>query len=128
LENSAPDRLGLRKLVDPLHGNTISIFWGDPRVKEYFNPESFICRDDFRSDHELAEYVLHVDDTPELYAKYIRASPFHANRPNSAYDMDALVQFFDRIFRSQQKPVSQKRWFFGLSKWRLAKRNKLPGE
>ena len=116
------------KLVDPLHVNTIPIYWGDPRVKEYFNPESFICRDDFRSDHELAEYVLHVDDTPELYAKYIRASPFHANRPNSAYDMDALVQFFDRIFRSQQKPVSQQRWFFGLTKWRLAKRNKLPGE
>jgi len=116
------------KLVDPLHVNTIPIYWGDPRVKEFFNPESFICRDDFSSDHELAEYVLHVDDTPELYAKYIQAPPFPKNVPNSAYDMNTLLAFFDRIFRQPQRPVAQRRWFFGLTKWRLAKRNKLPGE
>ncbi len=116
------------KLVDPLHVHTIPIYWGDPRVKEYFNPESFICRDDFSSDEELAEYVLHVDETPELYARLVQATPFHQNRPNPAYDMAALVAFFDRMFHSTQKPVAQRRWFFGLTKWRLAKRNKLPGE
>jgi alpha(1,3/1,4) fucosyltransferase len=116
------------KLVDPLHVNTIPIYWGDPRVKDYFNPESFICRDDFLSDEELADYVLHVDDTPELYARYIRATPFHDNRPNSAYDRNGLLSFFDQIFRSRQKPITQKRWFFKITKWRLAKRNKLPGE
>ena len=116
------------KLVDPLHVKTIPIYWGDPRVKDYFNPESFICRDDFSSDEELADYVLHVDDTPELYARYIRATPFHDNRPNSAYDRNGLLSFFDQIFRSRQKPVAQRRWFFALTKWRLAKRNKLPGE
>ena len=116
------------KLVDPLHVNTIPIYWGDPRVKDYFNPESFICRDDFSSDEELADYVLHVDDTPELYARYIRTAPFYDNRPNSAYDRNGLLSFFDQIFRARQKPAAQRRWFFGLTKWRLAKRNKLPGE
>ena len=116
------------KLVDPLHVITIPIYWGDPRVKDFFNPECFICRDDFSSDHELAEYVLHVDDTPELYAKYIQAAPFHKNVPNSAYDMNTLLAFFDRVFRQPQRPVAQRRWFFGLTKWRLTKRNKLPGE
>lgn len=116
------------KLVDPLHVNTIPIYWGDPRVKDYFNPKSFICRDDFLSDEELADYVLHVDDTPELYARYIRATPFHDNRPNSAYDRNGLLSFFDQIFRSRQKPIAQKRLFFKITKWRLAKRNKLPGE
>jgi alpha(1,3/1,4) fucosyltransferase len=116
------------KLVDPLHVNTIPIYWGDPRVKEYFNPKSFISRDDFSSDHELAEYVLHVDDTPELYAKYIQSSPFYKNAPNSGYDMNALLTFFSQIFKHPKKPVAQHRWFFGLTKWRLVKRNKLPGE
>jgi hypothetical protein len=108
--------------------NTIPIYWGDPRVREFFNPESFICRGDFSSDHELAEYVLHVDDTPDLYAKYIRATPFYQNQPSSAYDMDSMVAFFERIFRSPTKPVAQQRWFFNVTKWRLTKRNKLPGE
>jgi hypothetical protein len=116
------------KLVDPLHVHTIPVYWGDPRVKEYFNPESFLCRDNFSSDEELAEYVLHVDDTPELYARYIRATPFHRNLPNRAYDLQTLVDFFRRVFCSRQKPAAQRRWFFGLTKWRLAKRNKLIGE
>jgi len=116
------------KLVDPLHVNTIPIYWGDPRVKDYFNPDSFICADDFRSDRELAEYVLHVDDTPELYARYIRSTPFHGNRPNRAYDYGELLRFFEKVFSSPIRPVSQRRWFFPLTKWRLAKRNKLPGE
>jgi hypothetical protein len=42
--------------------------------------------------------------------------------------MSTLLSFFDRIFRQPQRPVTQRRWFFGLTKWRLAKRNKLPGE
>jgi hypothetical protein len=84
------------KPVEPLHVNTITICWGDPRVKEFFNPESFICRDDFSSDHELAEYVLDSDNTPELYAKYIQAFPFVKNVPNSAYAMDTLLTFLIR--------------------------------
>jgi len=127
-ENTRREGWCTEKLVDPLHVHTIPIYWGDPRVKEFFNPESFICRDDFSSDEELADYVLHVDDQPELYARYLRATPFRENRPNSAYNLGALVEFFHRVFRSRQTPVAQRRWFFGLTKWRLTKRNKLPGE
>lgn len=127
-ENARRDGWTTEKLVDPLHVNTIPVYWGDPRVGEYFNPESFIWADDFSSDRELAEYVLHVDETPELYARYVRASPFHENRPNPAYDRDRLLVFFDHLFSTPLKPVAQRRWFFGLTKWRLAKRNKLPGE
>lgn len=127
-ENTRRPGWTTEKLVDPLHVHTIPVYWGDPRVKEYFNPESFICRDDFSSDEELAEYVLHVDDTPELYARYVRATPLVDNRPNPAYDMGKLVEFFHGVFHARGKPVAQRRWFFGLTKWRLAKRNKLPGE
>jgi hypothetical protein len=116
------------KLVDPLHVHTIPIYWGDPRVGEYFNPKCFIHADDFSSDRELAEYVLHVDQTPELYARYIQATPFHGNRPNQAYDYAGLLAFFEKLFSTPLKPVAQQRWYFKWTKWRLAKRNKLPGE
>jgi hypothetical protein len=77
---------------------------------------------------ELAEYVIHVDDTPELYARYVQAPPFAENRPTSVYDLNHLVNFFRRIFSTPIRPVAQRRWFFPLTKWRLAKRNKLPGK
>ena len=108
--------------------HTIPIHWGDPRAKEYFNPESFISAHDFKNLEELAEYVIHVDETPELYARYVQAPPFHGNCPNPAFDLDKLVDFFRRIFSTPLRPVAQRRWFFPLTKWRLTKRNKLPGQ
>ncbi|NCY21867.1 hypothetical protein EBX31_07915 [bacterium] len=116
------------KLVDPLHVHTIPIHWGDPRAKEYFNPHSFISAHDFKSLEELAEYVIHVDESPDLYARYVRATPFVQNQPNAAFNLELLVNFFRRIFSSPLKPITQKRWFFPLTKWRLVKRNKLPGQ
>jgi hypothetical protein len=116
------------KLVDPFHVHTIPIHWGDPRVKEDFNPCSFICADDFRCLEELAEYVLHVDETPSLYARYIQAPPFRDNRPSAIYDLGRLVEFFRKIFSTPLRPVTQHQWFFPLTKWRLVKRNKLPGQ
>jgi hypothetical protein len=116
------------KLVDPLHANTIPIHWGDPRVKEDFNPDSFICADDFSSLEELADYVLHVDDTPKLYARYVQATPLIGNRLSPVYDLSYLVTFFRNIFSSRIRPAAQRRWYFPLTKWRLAKRNKLPGQ
>lgn len=116
------------KLVDPLHVHTIPIHWGDPRVKEDFNPDSFICAEDFHSLDELADYVLHVDATPDLYARYVQATPFRDNQPSSVYDLNRLVDFFKKIFSRPIRPVAQRRWFFPLTKWRLAKRNKLPGQ
>ena len=116
------------KLVDPLHVNTIPIHWGDPRTKEFFNPASFISAHDFRNLEELADYVLHVDETPELYARYLQATPFRENRPSPIFDQGRLVDFFRTIFENPRKPVTQRRWFFPLTKWRLVKRNKLPGQ
>jgi hypothetical protein len=116
------------KLVDPLHANTIPIHWGDPRVKEDFNPDSFICAHNFSSLEELADYVIHVDDTPELYARYVQAPPLVGNHLSPVYDLSHLVSFFRNIFSSRIRPAAQRRWYFPLTKWRLAKRNKLPGQ
>jgi hypothetical protein len=44
------------------------------------------------------------------------------------YDLHHLVDFFRRIFATPIRPIAQRRWFFPITKWRLAKRNKLPGK
>jgi hypothetical protein len=58
----------------------------------------------------------------------LQATPFYNNRPNAAFDLNLLVDFFRKIFSSPIRPIAQRRWFFPLTKWRLAKRNKLPGQ
>ena len=124
------ERIGwtTEKMYDPLAAYAIPIFWGDRNASKYFNPDSFINAHDFRSHEELAEYVCHVDRTPDLYRKYLRATPFRDNLPPEEFSRERVLHFFERIFAARIKPVAQRRWFFGLTKWRLAKRNKLSTE
>jgi hypothetical protein len=116
------------KMYDPLAAHTIPIFWGDPKAVECFNPEAFINAYDFRSYSELADYVCEVDTNEALYLRYLQAPPFRNNTPPDVFCEAKLLDFLGRIFTARVKPVAQRRWFFQLTKWRLAKRNKLLSE
>ena len=116
------------KMYDPLAAHTIPIFWGDPKAVDYFNPEAFINAYDFSSYSELADYVCEVDTNEALYLRYLQAPPFLNNTPPDVFSEAKLLDFFGQIFTAKVKPIAQRRWFFHLTKWRLAKRNKLPSE
>ena len=113
------------KMFDPLRVHTVPIFWGDRKAGEQFNPDCFINAHHFRSPEELAEFVCFVDDHEEIYRKYLEAPPFPDNRPPEVFSEERLLAFLGRIFTHPIRPVAQRRWFFHLTKWRLAKRNKL---
>ena len=116
------------KMYDPLAAHTIPIFWGDPKAVECFNPEAFINAYDFSSYSELADYVCEVDTNEALYLRYLQAPPFRNNTPPDVFSEAKLLDFLGRIFTARVKPIAQRRWFFQLTKWRLAKRNKLLSE
>jgi hypothetical protein len=116
------------KMYDPLAVHTVPIFWGDRRAVEYFNPEAFINAYDFKSLSELADYVCEVDTNEALYLRYLQAPPFRNNTPPDVFSESKLLYFLGRIFTAKAKPIAQRRWFFQLTKWRLAKRNKLLSE
>ena len=124
-ENKELDGWTTEKMYDPLAVHTVPIFWGDRRAVEYFNPEAFISAYDFKSLSELADYVCEVDSNEALYLRYLQAPPFRYNTPPDVFSEAELLDFFGQIFDAKLKPVAQRRWFFHLTKWRLAKRNKL---
>ena len=127
-ENARVEGYTTEKIVDAFAAGTVPVYWGDPRVKEQFNPEAFIDRSDFDSDEACIEHVLRVDADEELYLRYLSASPFAGNRPNPEWDHDRLLDFFEGIFRSPPRPVAQRRWYWRWTKWRLAKRLRTHGE
>ena len=116
------------KMYDPLAVHTVPIFWGDRRAVEHFNPGAFINAHDFKNLSDLADYVCAVDADEKLYRKYLEAPPFRNNVPPDVFSEERLLDFFQKVFTTPIRPVAQRRWFFHLTKWRLAKRNKLSTE
>lgn len=127
-ENRDLPGLTSEKLPDAFAARTVPIFWGDITVKDQFNREAFIDRRDFDSDDACVAHILQVDADDSLYLRYLSAPPFYGNRPNQEWDHERLLDFFDLIFNRPPDPVARRRWFYGLTKWRVVKRIKTPEE
>ena len=116
------------KMYDPLAAHAVPIYWGTREAGRVFSPGCFLHAGDFSSPEALAEEVLALDTDSHRYLQMLQTPPFPDNRPPEVFSEDRILDFFERVFTTRQKPAARRRWFFGLTKWRLAKRNKLPGE
>lgn len=77
MENSQVDGYVTEKLLNAIISGSIPIYWGDSKwVKQVFNEKSIIFVDDFASLDECADYVVHVDQTPDLLEQYYLQVPF----------------------------------------------------
>ena len=74
-ENDIVDGWVTEKIINSFLAGCIPIYDGTDDVYKYFNKESFINAKDFNSLHELANYVIKVNNDTNLYNKYINSSP-----------------------------------------------------
>ena len=123
-ENASVPGWTTERIIDAFAAHTVPIYWGDPTIKEQFNPDAFVCRSDFPSDEACIEYVLKMEADDELYRRYLAASPFYQNRPNKEWNHERLLDFLEGIFESPPNPMARHRWYWPLTKWRLVKRMK----
>jgi len=105
-ENASAPGWTTEKLVAPLLGGSIPIYWGDPGVTREFNPEAFINAHDFGSLEELANHVLKVDTDDDLYLRYLSASRLQGNALPEDADWGVLAERFERIFSEKIEPIS----------------------
>jgi hypothetical protein len=85
------------KIVHAFAANTIPIFYGNNRIQEDFNPESFINAHSFSSFAEVAEYVKMVDQDEKLCKQIIGAPYCHNNKLPEYYDSERMLVFFEKI-------------------------------
>jgi hypothetical protein len=125
-ENSSIPGYVTEKIVEPFLARCLPIYWGCPRVKEEFNPASFLNSHDFPSDEALIEKIIELDRDDQKYQDWLRQPCFHNNKPNPYFDPDRILDFFEHIFTTPIRPVAQRRKFFRLGRWVLVKKNPPP--
>lgn len=89
-ENDIVDGYVTEKIVNSFLAGCIPIYDGTEDVYKYFNKESFINARDFSSLKELVNYVIKVDNTPELYNKYINACPLDEDKLKKLFWWDNI--------------------------------------
>ena len=116
------------KFTDPFEVFSIPIYWGDERALRWFNPKAFVNVSSFRNFSECCDYILHLENDREAYARMLREPPLNDNRVPDIYDEHRLLEFLIREISRPEIPIARRRWFWPLTRWRLVKRDRIHGE
>ncbi len=72
-EHTSAEHYLTEKIWHAFFTGSIPIYWGCPRVAEYFNPEAFVNCHDYRTFEDAVERVREIDNSLRLYEKYRNA-------------------------------------------------------
>ena len=97
LENTSVEGYTTEKLIHPMSTLSLPIYWGNPRVGNDFNTESFINVNEYNSMEEVAEHVKMIDNNNDLYLEYL-SKPWFKNRqfPKNVIP-SAVLNFFEKV-------------------------------
>lgn len=79
MENGCRTGAFSEKVVQAIEMGSIPIYWGDDSIDKVINPDAYIDARKFPTIDALVDHVLHVDNSDELYKKYITAPPYLEN-------------------------------------------------
>ena len=126
-ENASLPGYTTEKIVEPMKARCLPIYWGSTRVREEFNPKSFLNYFDFPNEEALIERIIELDQDDAKYLEVMRQPFLPTDRPNEYFNYQRIVDFFKQVFATPIQPVSQRRRLFRLGRWQLVKSNKPHG-
>lgn len=114
-ENSRDPGYVTEKIVDAFAAGTVPIYWGDPLIKQEFNPDSFVCADDYPDNAALIDAIESIDRDQELFLRYCHAPVLAPGCRAEQYRDDRLcLEFLKHIFaKGPQQAVCRNRSCWG---------------
>lgn len=104
LENSVMPGYVTEKLLEPLAAATVPIYWGADAAKHDFNPESFVCVNDYATFDSLVAELRRLDNDSAAYLAMLRA-PSHTGDTVARMDT-RLAEFLNAIADHPERRIS----------------------
>lgn len=106
-ENCSHNGYATEKITEAFAAGVIPIYYGDPRIVEDFNPDSFLNAHGFKDFESLVDRIKEIDNNDVLYLKMLNAPAIVEN--SSMADLDAfLYNIFDQDRANAfRRPCSQ---------------------
>lgn len=104
LENSVMPGYVTEKILEPLAAATVPIYWGADAAKLDFNPEAFVCVNDYATTDSLVAELRRLDSDPAAYLAMLRA-PSHVGETVARMDT-RLAEFLNAIADRPERRIS----------------------
>ena len=76
MENSREDTYITEKICHGMFAQTIPIYWGSPRVTDYFNKDRFLCVDDDASIDSVVNQIVEMMDDDTKWLEMVNRNVF----------------------------------------------------
>jgi hypothetical protein len=81
------------KIVEAFIAGTIPIYWGNSKISEEFNKNTFLNLNDFESEEALIDKIIEIDQNDDLYKSFFKEKI----AVNDNFSMEYLSDLFDNI-------------------------------
>lgn len=100
-ENASMQGAISEKLLSSFRAHTVPIYWGNPKIGDYYNPEAFINVHDYDTFDQLVERVRELDNDDTKWAEMV-AQPWQTaeQEKRSNEDYSNYVSFIRKILLS----------------------------
>jgi hypothetical protein len=94
-ENSSSPFYNNDKILDGFISKSLPIYWGDPRVEDDFNPDSFLNYSKFDTEERLIERIIYLNENEEEFLKTLSINPL---KNYSIFNESYFINFLNKIF------------------------------
>ncbi|MEZ4795940.1 MAG: glycosyltransferase family 10 [Flavobacteriaceae bacterium] len=117
-ENSSQDGYTTEKILEPIFQDCIPIYWGNKFVGKDFNTKRFVNYHEYKSEDEVIEKVLQIDQDDNLAIEMLMQPTFNPNKITHEEEHIEVLKILCKIIEEQKKPVAQK-WIKYIHKMKL---------
>lgn len=102
------------KILESFAAGTIPIYWGDPEIEKYFNPESFVNCHRYRSMEEVIAKIREIDQDDQKYIRMRNAVAITNDSPYGKIAKDKELEAWLIHICSQELNDAYRRNRFGI--------------
>jgi len=109
-ENSAHNGYTTEKILEPIYKDCIPIYWGNKLVDKDFNPKRFINYKDFKSEKELIDKLLEINENEALAIDMLMQPTFSNYKLAHEKERLKVFQIISNLIENPKKPIARQLW------------------
>ena len=98
------------KILEPILEDCIPIYWGNPAVDKDFNRKRFIDYNAFKTEEELIDRLLEIDQNEELAIDMLLQPTFNLDKKSHEEEHQEVLKIISDLIDNPKKPIAQQLW------------------
>ena len=120
-ENTSSTGYTTEKIINAFASGAIPIYWGNPEIKQEFNPDSFInCHDygltekgEIEAINKIIERVIYLDQNDDEYLKMLKTPAFQKSNYVKKKHEEISTFLFNIFDQEKEKAYRRNRYYWG---------------